>query len=160
MALVGGLNAEERCFVWKLIQDMIPVGARIHRINAEKRCLADLDGGACQVEQTLIHCLQLCPGIQELHNSLINILSRFLDREVRSQQLITLSFNQRSKKKLKCALWFAVKMMFLIFQEKIMNKSQMLMRAIKEIDWNLKLCRYVGSNTDMISLRALIDENR
>ena len=65
---------------------------------------ADLDGGACQVEQTLIHCLQLCPGIQELHNSLINTLSRFLDREVNSKQLITLSFNQRSKKKLKCAL--------------------------------------------------------
>ena len=160
MSLVGGLNAEERCFVWKLLQDMIPVGARIHRNNAEKRCLADLDGGACQVEQTLIHCLQLCPGIQELHNSLKNILSRFLDREVNSKQLITLSFNQRSKKKLKCALWFAVKVMFLIYQEKIMNKSQMLMRAIKEIDWNLKLCRNVGSNTDMISLRALIDENR
>ena len=77
-----------------------------------------------------------------------------------SKQLTTLSFNQRSKKKLKCALWFAVKVMFLIYQEKIMNKSQMLMRAIKEIDWNLKLCRNVGSNTDMISLRALIDENR
>ena len=30
MSLVRGLNPEERCFVWKLIQDMIPVGARIH----------------------------------------------------------------------------------------------------------------------------------
>ena len=160
MSLVRGLNPEERCFVWKLIQDMIPVGARIHRNNAEKRCLAALNDGVCQAEQTLVHCLQLCPGIQEIHNSMINILSIFLDREVTSQQLITLSFNQRSKKKLKCALWFAVKVMFLIFQEKIMNKAQMLMRAIKEIDWNLKLCRNVGSHADMISLRVVIDENR
>ena len=91
---------------------------------------------------------------------MINILSIFLDREVTSQQLITLSFNQRSKKRLKCALWFAVKVMFLIFQEKIMNKAQMLMRAIKEIDWNLKLCRNVGSHADMLSLRVVIDENR
>ena len=159
MSLVRGLNAEERCFVWKLLQDMIPVGARIHRNNAEKRCLTDLNGGVCQVEQTLVHCLQLCPGIQEVHNSLIEILSRFLDREVNSQQLITLSFNQRSKKRLKCALWFAVKVMFLIFQEKILNKSQMLMRAIKEIDWNLKFCRNVGSNADMILLREMIEEN-
>ena len=160
MSLVRGLNPEERCFVWKLIQDMIPVGARIHRNNAEKRCLAALNDGVCQVEQTLVHCLQLCPGIQEIHNSMINILSIFLDREVTSQQLITLSFNQRSKKKLKCALWFAVKVMFLIFLEKIMNKAQMLMRAIKEIDWNLKLCRNVGSHADMLSLRVVIDENR
>ena len=41
LKLLRGVTPEEKCFAWKLSQDMLPVGARIHRRNAEKRCLAD-----------------------------------------------------------------------------------------------------------------------
>ena len=37
-----GLDADERCFAWKVIQDMRPVGARIHRNNAEKKVSCSL----------------------------------------------------------------------------------------------------------------------
>ena len=49
-----GLNAEERCFAWKVTQDMLAVGTRN---NAEKRCLTVLETGSCEAEQTLVHCM-------------------------------------------------------------------------------------------------------
>ena len=33
------IDAEELTFAWKLQQDMLSVGARLHRRNAEKRCM-------------------------------------------------------------------------------------------------------------------------
>ena len=44
-----GVDAEELAFSWKLQQDLLPLGSRIHRPNAERRCLVDLeDGNVCQ----------------------------------------------------------------------------------------------------------------
>ena len=34
LKILKGLSAEEKCFAWKLTQDMLPVGLRIHRRNA------------------------------------------------------------------------------------------------------------------------------
>ena len=40
--LLKGLNADVKCFVWKITQDLLPVGCRIHRRNAERRCLTQI----------------------------------------------------------------------------------------------------------------------
>ena len=89
---------------------------------------------------------------------MLRILASFLGRVVTAKQLISLSFNHRNKRKLKCAVWFAVKIMYLIFQERSMNKSQFLMSVIKEIDWNLKMCRKIGSQAEMTQLKLSINE--
>ena len=158
LSQLKGLNAEERCFAWKVTQDMLAVGTRIHRNNAEKRCLAVLETGLCQTEQTLLHCFQLCPAICDVNDAILRILGKFLGRVVTAKQLISLSFNHRNKRKLKCAVWFAVKIMYLIFQERSLNKSQFLMSVIKEIDWNLKMCRKIGSQAEMTQLKLSINE--
>ena len=134
------------------------MGTRIHRNNAEKRCLAVLETGLCQTEQTLVHCFQLCPAICDVNDAMLRILATFLGRVVTAKQLISLSFNHRNKRKLKCAVWFAVKIMYLIFQERSLNKSQFLMSVIKEIDWNLKMCRKIGSQAEMTQLKLSINE--
>ena len=36
--------------LWKLCQDILPVGSRIFRKNAEKRCMEKLDGGLLCLE--------------------------------------------------------------------------------------------------------------
>ena len=156
--ILKGLSPEEKCFAWKLTQDMLPVGARIHRRNAERRCLAELPAGLCQVDQSLIHAFQMCQAVQETHNTVLRLLSNFLGRCVTSKQLISLFFNHRKKKKLICALWFAVKIMYKIFQDRNFNKSQILSSIIKEINWNLKLCRKIGSHSEMSQLKMLLNE--
>ena len=40
-----GVDAQERIFAWKIQQDLLPLGSRLHQRNAERRCLADLGGG-------------------------------------------------------------------------------------------------------------------
>ena len=54
-----------------------------------------------------------------------------------SEFSIHFSFNHRRKRKLKCALWFATKMMFKVFHLKCLNKAQLLKECIKEMDWTV-----------------------
>ena len=159
LKFLRGVNAEERCFAWKLTQDMLPVGSRIHRRNAERRCLAQLDnGGLCQEIQNLEHVFRSCSAVMESYAMIIQVLDRFIERSVSYENLVHLSFNHRNKMKLKCALWFAVKILFLIFIKKYFNKIQLLRECIKEIDWNLNMSRNIGSIVEMIRLKDIMLE--
>ena len=154
-----GLNSEEKCFSWKVSQDMLPVGNRIHRRNAERRCLTLLSAGVlCQEIQNLEHVFKLCKMVGDSYTVIIEILTKFLDRDVKYEDLVHFSFNHRNKKKLICALWFAVKMMFFIYHEKCNNIYQLLKDRIKELDWNLDLNRKIGSFAEMHILNNLLKD--
>jgi hypothetical protein len=75
------------------------------------------------------------------------VLETFLDCTVSLVDMIHFSFNHRNKKKLALALWFAVKMMFKIFQDKCRNKSQLLREIIK---WKM------GSLCEVRSLKEVV----
>ena len=157
--LVKGLNADEKCFFWKITQDMLPVGIRIHRRNAERRCLRLLENDTlCQEIQTLEHAFRSCDLIVEAYNIVVQVLNRFLERPVSFDELIHFSFNHRNKQKLKCGLWFATKMMFKVFHLKCLNKAQLLKDCVKEIDWNLNMSRKIGSVNEMLCLRQIMTE--
>ena len=152
--LLKGLTPNEITFSWKVTQDMLPVGNRIHRNNAERRCLTTLiDGSICQEIQDLKHCFQLCPMVLEIYDAILVILNSFLGRNVGYSHLITYSFNHRSKQKLRCALWFAIKMMYFVYLRNSLNKEQLLKDLIKELDWNLRLNRKIGSAGEMVKLK-------
>ena len=54
-------------FIWKLQQDMLPVGARLHRRNAEKRCLEELASNrTCLALQTREHVFIECESVAEV----------------------------------------------------------------------------------------------
>ena len=59
---------------------------------------------------------------------------------------------------MKCALWFAVKMMYNAFHRKLFNKAQLLQEILKEIDWNLSLNRRLGSEGEMVRLKEILLE--
>ena len=152
--LLKGLTPVEITFSWKVTQDMLPVGNRIHRNNAERRCLTHLiDGSICQDIQDLKHCFQLCPMVVEIYDAIVVILNRYLYRTIDYSHLITFSFNHRSKQKLRCALWFAIKMMYFVYLRNSLNKEQLLKDLIKELDWNPKLNRKIGSAGEMVILK-------
>ena len=65
-------------------------------------------------------------------------------------------FNHRNKKKLVLAIWFSVKVMYQIYQNKCINKAQLLAAVIKEIQWNLGRSKYLGSLCEMIRLKSEI----
>ena len=157
--LLSGITAEERCFAWKLSQDMLAVGRRIFRKNAERRCLEILgDGSLCEEIQDIGHAFKDCGSVVETYDMMIQVLNRQTERNISSDLLLHLAFNHRRKQTLKCALWFAVKAMYSIFNKKMFNKVQILREMVKEIDWNLRLHRKVGSEGEMVRLKQILSE--
>ena len=39
--MLKGVTAEEKCFAWKIAQDMLEVGNRLHRKNANRSCQSE-----------------------------------------------------------------------------------------------------------------------
>ena len=140
--LLKGINAEEKVFIWKVIQDMLPIGRRIHRKNAEKRCLIELyDGSKCLVIPDLKHSLIQCEGVKNSFEEVKRIIELFLEKKIDSSQLIFLAFNHRNKRKLKLACWFVVKCLYLMHNEKLFNKTQLLAEIRRSLKWNIELMK-------------------
>ena len=155
--LMKGLTSTEKCFAWKVQQDLLPVGSRIHRINAERRCLSLLQNNQpCDEVQTLEYCFSKCDNIAEAYEALIAVLSDYLGRDVTFKEVVHFSFNHRNKKRLLLALWFAVKIMFQIFHEKSLNKSHLFHILIKECEWYISMNRKLGSLGEVIKLKDII----
>ena len=159
LALLKGVTAEERAFAWKVSQDMLPVGNRIHRKNVERRCMTEIGNNlACLEVQNLEHLFIQCQGIVNANKAIVNVIEHYIGQKVGKNDLIYYSLNHRNKKKLVLAIWFSVKVMYRIFQDKCRNKAQLLIFAIKEINWNLKRQKYLGSLCEMLSLKSVINK--
>ena len=148
-----GLSAKEKEFAWKLTQDLLPIGKRIHRANVDKRCLNEIGDQVCQVIPDLKHKLLECPANTLIGNNLKGELSQLLGREVDNVKLLGLSFNHKDKRKLKVLVWFAIKVLYIMYCKLNDNKSQLLTLIVKEINWNLDMQIKIGSATEMLKLR-------
>ena len=154
LKLLTGITAEERMFIWKVTQDMLPVGKRIHRKNAERRCLGKLaDGEECQEVQDLYHALSDCKNVEGVFKDMKTIVEDMLEKKLENEKIIFLDFNTRQKSKLKLVLWFVVKCLYYMYLKKIFNKEQLFREIRKELDWNLDLMRVIGSPTYMRLLK-------
>ena len=75
-----GFTAEEKCFAWKVPQDMLQIGSRNNRNNAERRCLIVLQNGqSCQDIQTLEHLFLSCESVGDVYENLSLILNVYLE---------------------------------------------------------------------------------
>ena len=83
-------------------------------------------------------------------------MNDFLQKEIKTDEIIYLAYNHRNKMKLRVALWFATKALYIIYQGRVMNKTQLLKEIIKEIDWNLRFNVKVGSRSEMNRLRDIV----
>ena len=136
---------------------MLPVGARIHRRNAEKRCLAEKDDGTvCEEIQDRDHVFRSCSTVAEKYDAIIRVLNSYTERSIGNNLLIHLAFNHRSKQRLRCALWVAVKMLYWLYYKNQMNKEQLLKEMIKELNWNIGLNRKIGSECEMVKVKDII----
>ena len=107
---VKGLLPEEKMFTWSVVQDMLPVGARIHRANAERRCLEKLsESTKCLEVQDREHYFRLCPVRNECFSMIEMVLSSLLSKNAEYNDIVHMAFNHRNKKILQVAVWFAVK---------------------------------------------------
>ena len=137
---------------------MLAVGARLHRPNVERKCLAQLDVNIiCTDLETRQHVLMECESVSEVFGYVTEILKGMLKRNLVAQDIIHLAFSHRCKYKTAVAVWFAVKALYRIFHFRSKNKDQLLKEMVKEIEWNLKLNVKIGSRGEMINLKDIIN---
>ena len=151
--MLQGITLDEMDFAWKVFQDILAVGNRIHR-NVEKRCLRkSRNDEECQVIPDLYHALTECESVKNTFNEIKGIVESFLNRRIESKNLIFLDFSHRKRKRLKLTLWFVVKSLYLMHVKKFFNKDQLIGEMRRELDWNILMARVVGSLDDMEILK-------
>ena len=151
------ITAQEKYFMWQTQQDMLPVGSRLHRPGAEKRCLAVLENDReCLQFNDKYHALLSCTRPPVSDRIVGKVLSYFLEHSVTDIEIIHFFFNHRCKKRLRIAVWFTVKILFLIYLNKCENKMQLLAEMQRDIEWNLKMLKGMGSISEVIALKECI----
>ena len=84
-------------------------------------------------------------------------LSKFLEKDVTFVEVIHLAFSHRNEKKLRIAVWFAVKWLYKMWISKNDNKVQLMMEMLKEIDWNIKMKRFSRAHAELSELREILE---
>ena len=88
-----GLDAEEKVFAWKLQQDMLLVGSRLHRPNADRSCKIVLSGNrVCQEIQSRQHLFTECESVLDLLGFIKQVLEGVIQKDVHEKDIIHLSF--------------------------------------------------------------------
>ena len=133
---------EEKCFAWKITQDMLDVGARKHKKDSIKDCKRIVDNiKICGNLDTLKHRVIECKNVKDLYNKFKQILITFLGKEVTDEQILCLSFTHKNPKMKMASVWFAVKLLYEIFFSKTKIVSEDCLKVmddiIQEIEWNI-----------------------
>ena len=157
-AFLRGVNAEVKAFCWKLQQDLLPLGDRLHRRNADKRCMLEVTPNIiCEEIETREHAFIKCEAVSETINLVKTVIMTYLERNVTVEECLFLAFNHRDFKKRQVASWFAVNALYAVYLNRSINGNQLLLKSIKELDWNLELNRKIGSRFEMINLKRILD---
>ena len=86
--IMKGVTAEEKLFVWTTTQDMLEVGNRIHRKNAQIACQRlKRSGEKCEEIEDMYHCLSECEVVEESVKELELILEEVIEREVMIKEI-------------------------------------------------------------------------
>ena len=114
-----GVTAEEKCFAWKMAQDMLEVGNRIHRKNAKRGCQREMGNSErCEEIEDIYHCLSQCEIVEECFEELKQVIQVLLERDVTNKEILCYGYNHRNKKRLRLVTWAATKVLFRIYMEK------------------------------------------
>ena len=161
ISLLKGITAEEKCFAWKMSQDMLEVGNRIHRKNARRTCQREIyNGDRCEEIEDIYHCLSECEAVEECFEELKQITQVLLEKDVTNKELICFGFNHRKKKRLSMVTWVATKVLFRIYMERTFNKKQIWLEIVKEIEWNLSRQYKTRAVIELTKLRSLVYKNK
>ena len=156
-----GVTAEEKCFAWKMAQDMLEVGNRIHRKNAKRGCQREMGNSErCEEIEDIYHCLSQCEIVEECFEELKQVIQVLLERDVTNKEILCYGYNHRNKKRLRLVTWAATKVLFRIYMEKNFNKRQIWIELVKEIEWNLNREYKMGGTIELIKLRSIVQERK
>ena len=157
LSLLKGLSPADKCFGWKMVQDLVEVGARLHRRGAHRECSRIVDNGViCNGFETLEHRLCLCKAVQPLSDKTLIVLEWMLDKSIDRKELICLNITARKQSTLCICLWFIVKAMVALYNNVHLTQNNVFREIEHEILWNLNHDIVIGSKIEMGRLRSYL----
>ena len=163
LLFLKAVDPKIKYFAWSCVQDMVPVGARLHWAQQNKLCKTNIRNTtsnqivACGKLETLSHALCECPSSNSKFELVKKILIMFLGANVTTDQIIFLSLNHRNKKKLKIAIWLVVKTMYFIYTKRTADSSELINFIRQEIVWHEKIERWFGRNSKINDIKRIVE---
>ena len=153
-----GANPKERKFGWKMCQDMLEVGDRLHRKGSNKVCSwIQRNGVECKSLETVEHRLFLCERVRAYSNALIEVVKRMIGHDIDRKEILFLNFNVRNRGVLNVCIWFVVKAFHLVFKGKV--DQLMIWKDIsKEIVWSIENSDIMLDFGNMDRIKGIIDD--
>ena len=140
-----------------MIQDLLPVKGRIHRVNAEKRCLRKLATGDCQSIQDRTHFFISCNAASTSFKMLKEILWIYLNKKVFELEILHLSFAVSNKNRTRVGIWFALKFMYLQFMENLLDGREILLKIRYDIDEYKRVDASIYKSREFRDLEEVVD---
>ena len=150
----NGLNAMEKEFLWKLTQDMLLIGGRIHRANVDKECKNVKDGVQCRNIPDIMHTFVTCKGIERDFALYKDLIKEVNNAEINTNEILTISFTNKNRKRRKVLIWFVAKAMFGMFRKDSINNT--LEQMVMELEWFLQGNGTIGSCKEMERLKDIV----
>ena len=111
------------------------------------------NGRYCGLFETLEHRLVLCPVVQTCSEAVLRVVEWIVGRDVDRKELLYLNISIRWKSTLTLGLWFLVKLLFCMFNGRMVDIRSVFGVIVSEIDWNLENDIVIGSREEMRNLR-------
>ena len=143
-------------FTFKLLQDLLPVKGRIHRANADKRCLREKDGMTCTIIQDRTHFFSECSIIKADFNKFVTLMSKISCKKLSSKQIMHLSISLKCKRRLKLVLFIIIRYLYMMFHENLTDCKEMMKRIVKELEFYEKYRFEMTLFNDYGSIKELI----
>ena len=155
---LGTLSAKEKEFGFMLLQDLLPFRGRIHRANADKRCLRRGPTGECQHIQDRIHYFIGCTSVISIFSMFREILWQFLKRKVDDLEILHLSFSVTNKRRTRIGIWLALKFMFYLFSENLLDFKAVMMKIRYDFGLYKKIQGILFMSSEFEDLEELVNK--
>ena len=130
---------------------------RIHRQNADKRCLRMLRRGEeCQLTQDRLHYFITCDRIKNDFKVFWELIDIFLERKVSELEIVHLSFSVSNKKRTWWGVWVAVKFFYYMYAECLTDVKEIMKRIRKDIVIFKMLGVKKCLSTELMELEGLV----
>lgn len=146
------VTAREKEFSFMLIQDILPVPGRLHRINSIKTCRRIIGKKVCLYFADREHFFIYCEKMKSTFNDIKRFISFLIGYSIKELDILHLSFSVGNKSFQKLIVWLLVKILYKIYSEQI-YEFEILMRGVsKELDWyrSLKIRLFESKYCDKV----------
>ena len=139
------------------MQDLVPVGQRMHRKGSTKECIKVLKGAViCNEIESLQHRVLSCESVRVSSSVIAVVLRKLIEREVNERLILSLSFRHRRRSTLQVSLWFVVKALHFIYKSSRVKKDEMITEILTENKSNIENNILIGSRQEMIRLNMIL----